>query len=311
MGDVDRRVVGHRRGSVAVAPAAGGARQRNAPAARRGMQGRSRFAQGRASRTRSQEPRSPPRVCAADRGSPGVVAGVGHVGRMARSLRRARADGAAPARARAAAHRAVAADVGDWSRESRRGAGSDCRSPADAGRAIRPRSRYGRVFVASPHQARGRAFRVVFVAGLAERMFPQRPHEDPMLLDAEMRRASRRGSRAAGRPRENRAVAPPARRRRGVRAAVAVVSASGDGRVPSARAELLCARRHARRDGPHPAAPAAPGVGSGGRAAPASPGRHPPRPPTRSTISNTTSRSCGSCSRPNRGPPSGATATIS
>jgi ATP-dependent helicase/nuclease subunit B len=50
-----------------------------------------------------------------------------------------------------------------------------------------PRSRYGRVFVASPHQARGRAFRVVFVAGLAERMFPQRPHEDPMLLDGEMR----------------------------------------------------------------------------------------------------------------------------
>ena len=50
-----------------------------------------------------------------------------------------------------------------------------------------PRSRYGRVFVGSPHQARGRAFRVVFVAGLAERMFPQRPHEDPMLLDREMR----------------------------------------------------------------------------------------------------------------------------
>ena len=50
-----------------------------------------------------------------------------------------------------------------------------------------PRSRYGKVFVASPHQARGRVFRVVFVAGLAERMFPQRPHEDPMLLDNEMR----------------------------------------------------------------------------------------------------------------------------
>jgi hypothetical protein len=50
-----------------------------------------------------------------------------------------------------------------------------------------PKSRYGRVFVGSPHQARGRTFRVVFVAGLAERMFPQRPHEDPMLLDGEMR----------------------------------------------------------------------------------------------------------------------------
>ncbi|HET7618806.1 MAG TPA: PD-(D/E)XK nuclease family protein [Vicinamibacterales bacterium] len=50
-----------------------------------------------------------------------------------------------------------------------------------------PRHRYGRVFVGSPHQARGRAFRVVFVPGLAERMFPQRPREDPMLLDEEMR----------------------------------------------------------------------------------------------------------------------------
>ncbi len=50
-----------------------------------------------------------------------------------------------------------------------------------------PRHRYGRVFVGSPLQARGRTFRVVFVPGLAERMFPQKPHEDPMLLDDEMR----------------------------------------------------------------------------------------------------------------------------
>jgi ATP-dependent helicase/nuclease subunit B len=50
-----------------------------------------------------------------------------------------------------------------------------------------PKSRYGRVFVGSPQQARGRTFRVAFVPGLAERMFPQRPHEDPMLLDREMR----------------------------------------------------------------------------------------------------------------------------
>jgi hypothetical protein len=48
--------------------------------------------------------------------------------------------------------------------------------------------RYGKVFVGSPHQARGRTFRVVFVPGLAERMFPQAPREDPMLLD-EQRRA--------------------------------------------------------------------------------------------------------------------------
>ena len=30
---------------------------------------------------------------------------------------------------------------------------------------------------------RGRTFRVVFVPGLAERMFPQKPREDPLLLD--------------------------------------------------------------------------------------------------------------------------------
>jgi ATP-dependent helicase/nuclease subunit B len=50
-----------------------------------------------------------------------------------------------------------------------------------------PRARYGCVFVGGPQQARGRTFRVVFVPGLAERMFPQHPHEDPLMLDDEMR----------------------------------------------------------------------------------------------------------------------------
>jgi ATP-dependent helicase/nuclease subunit B len=47
-----------------------------------------------------------------------------------------------------------------------------------------PADRYGRVFIAAPDDARGRAFAVVFVPGLAERLFPQRPREDPLLLDA-------------------------------------------------------------------------------------------------------------------------------
>jgi ATP-dependent helicase/nuclease subunit B len=51
-----------------------------------------------------------------------------------------------------------------------------------------PPRRYGRLFVGTAHQARGRTFRVVFVPGLAERVVPQRPHEDPLLLD------ERRGS---------------------------------------------------------------------------------------------------------------------
>lgn len=47
-----------------------------------------------------------------------------------------------------------------------------------------PARRYGRVFVGSPAQARGRSFRVVFVPGMAERMFPQKPRQDPLLVDA-------------------------------------------------------------------------------------------------------------------------------
>jgi ATP-dependent helicase/nuclease subunit B len=46
-----------------------------------------------------------------------------------------------------------------------------------------PANRYGRVFVGSPHQARGRSFKVAFVPGLAERLFPQKLREDPLLLD--------------------------------------------------------------------------------------------------------------------------------
>ncbi len=46
-----------------------------------------------------------------------------------------------------------------------------------------PAERYGRVFVCSPDQLRGRAFRVAFVPGLAERLFPQKVREDPLLLD--------------------------------------------------------------------------------------------------------------------------------
>jgi CRISPR/Cas system-associated exonuclease Cas4 (RecB family) len=46
-----------------------------------------------------------------------------------------------------------------------------------------PGRRYGRVLVASPAQLRGRTFEVVFIPALAERMFPQKPREDPLLLD--------------------------------------------------------------------------------------------------------------------------------
>jgi ATP-dependent helicase/nuclease subunit B len=45
------------------------------------------------------------------------------------------------------------------------------------------RRRYGQVFVGSIDEARGRAFDVVFVPGLAEGLFPRRAFEDPLLLD--------------------------------------------------------------------------------------------------------------------------------
>src|SRR6185295_15846573 len=47
-----------------------------------------------------------------------------------------------------------------------------------------PARRYGRIFVGSPSHARGRTFRVVFVPGVAERVFPQKPRQDPLLPDA-------------------------------------------------------------------------------------------------------------------------------
>ncbi|HEU0033845.1 MAG TPA: PD-(D/E)XK nuclease family protein [Kofleriaceae bacterium] len=47
-----------------------------------------------------------------------------------------------------------------------------------------PTQRYGRLLVAPIEAARGVAFDVVFVPGLAERMFPQKIAEDPLLLDA-------------------------------------------------------------------------------------------------------------------------------
>src|SRR5208337_3771109 len=46
-----------------------------------------------------------------------------------------------------------------------------------------PKRRYGRVFVGSIEEARGRSFEVVFLPGLAEGLFPRRSLEDPLLLD--------------------------------------------------------------------------------------------------------------------------------
>ena len=49
------------------------------------------------------------------------------------------------------------------------------------------RRRYGAVYVAPAEMARGLAFDVVFVPGLAEKLFPRKIVEDPILLDAHRR----------------------------------------------------------------------------------------------------------------------------
>lgn len=54
-----------------------------------------------------------------------------------------------------------------------------------------PGRRWGRVFVGSIDEARGCEFRVVFLPGLAEGLFPQRTLEDPLLLDGARERLSK------------------------------------------------------------------------------------------------------------------------
>jgi ATP-dependent helicase/nuclease subunit B len=48
-----------------------------------------------------------------------------------------------------------------------------------------PKRRYGRVFIGPVDAARGLSFQVVFIPGLAERMFPRKIVEDPILLDVQ------------------------------------------------------------------------------------------------------------------------------
>jgi CRISPR/Cas system-associated exonuclease Cas4 (RecB family) len=53
-----------------------------------------------------------------------------------------------------------------------------------------PAYRYGRVLVTTLDDARARSLQIVFVPGLAERVLPRRPREDPLLLDALRRQLS-------------------------------------------------------------------------------------------------------------------------
>ncbi|MBA3514774.1 MAG: exodeoxyribonuclease V subunit gamma [Pyrinomonadaceae bacterium] len=56
-----------------------------------------------------------------------------------------------------------------------------------------PPHRYGSVFVGSVDSARGLSFRVVFIPGLAERIFPRKIVEDPILPDQQRRESALAG----------------------------------------------------------------------------------------------------------------------
>ena len=168
----------------------------------------------RAARARSDEPSAPPRLRAADRRRAGRLARPGDVGRVARAVR-----ARWPARVLRRPTRVLQtlaelrpmAAIGPVALEEARDVLHDRLVTLDWDP---PARRYGRLFVGTPHQARGRSFRVVFVPGLAERVVPQRPREDPLLLD-DRRRARRWRARRSGRAQRRRAAAAEDCDRRG------------------------------------------------------------------------------------------------
>ena len=131
-----------------------------------------------------------------------------------------------------------------------------------------PANRYGCVFVGTPQQLRGRVFEVVFVPALAERLFPQKPREDPMLLDVEMRVPLDAGLFVQDDRLKSERLMLRLAAGAATDAAVAVVSAARRQRRATAGAVVLHARRHARRHRPHPGTRrVAARRGSGGRRA--------------------------------------------
>ena len=96
--------------------------------------------------------------------------------------------------------------------------------------------RYGAVFVAPPNRARGMEFDVVIVPGLAERMFPRKLTEDPILSDAARARLSpylARNERRVGAERLALRIAAGAARERAMFSYPRVDLDQGRPRVPS------------------------------------------------------------------------------
>ena len=262
-------------------------------------------------RARPQEPRPPARLRAADHRPARRVAGRG---------RRGGNGSIASPRSRRWCCGSPSACCACWSScgrwptigpvVARRSARRARRSAADArdraaAEPLRPRVRRQ-----PAPGARARRSASCSSPGLAERMFPQRPHEDPLLLDEEMREPLDAGLADAGRSRA-------ARERLLLRLAVGAPTerlwlsyprlevAESRPRVPSFYALDVMRAITGRIPQPQRArrTRAPPKAGAGSR------GRRPRAPPTRSTISSTTCRCSSSCSRPSRRRRSAATRT--
>ena len=116
-----------------------------------------------------------------------------------------------------------------------------------------PKRRYGRVFVGSIEEARGRSFDVVFLPGLAEGLFPRRALEDPLLLDEQ--RVTLAAGLDVGLDTQDIRVARERMLLRSAAAAASesfgcLLSAHGRRAIPRPRAFVLRARSGARRRRP-------------------------------------------------------------
>ena len=236
----DRRRVGRRRrsGALAAPAATGCASEYDATdRARSAARGSGVAAAGRA-RARSAEPRAPRGFAMPIVDDARVVAAHATWGEWLDALRRAGAAGAAPAGARAARARRAAGDGGIGPvvarRSARRAAPSAC---ARSTSSRRPIATAASSSARRTRRAAARS-RSCSCRGLAERLFPQKLREDPLLLDDEMREPLGARARRPGRSREDGAPAAAACGRRRDRTAVAVVSAARRRR----RARRACRR---------------------------------------------------------------------
>ncbi len=110
-----------------------------------------------------------------------------------------------------------------------------------------PKRRYGRVFVGSIDEVRGRAFDFVFLPGLAEGLFPRRSLEDPLLLDEQRAELGLAAARRSCRPRAHPA---PVRRRGRHRRVHRILPAHGRRAIPRPRPIVLCTGSGAGCRGP-------------------------------------------------------------